>query len=118
VEYIRQVNVKEIDNDRFRELVAELDLERVMGESVVEGLAMTQAMMQDKEVGKSEWDELVEEEPVAVERVVELSTIGKGKWKVAPTRAKVYGVVEGPVSTLLKSSSTCANTNSYSATDA
>jgi hypothetical protein len=36
--------------------VSELDLERVMGESVVEGLAMTQ----DEEVRESEWDESVE----------------------------------------------------------
>jgi hypothetical protein len=42
-EYIRQVNVKEISEDQFWELVAELDLERAMGESVAEGLATTQA---------------------------------------------------------------------------
>jgi hypothetical protein len=110
-EYIRQVNVKEIDEDQFRELVAELDLGRAMGESMAEGLATTQATTQDEEVGESERDELAE-------RVIESSTIGKGKQKVAPARAKVYGAVEGPVSTLLKSSSICANTDSYSATDA
>jgi hypothetical protein len=41
-ELIRQVNAKEIDESQFWELVAELDLERVMGESVANGLAMTQ----------------------------------------------------------------------------
>jgi hypothetical protein len=117
-EYICQVNAKEINEDCFWELARELDLERAMGESIVEGLAMTQAMTQDKEVGESEWDESVEEEPEAEEKVVESSTISKGKQKAAPTRDKVYGAVEGPVSTLWKSSSTCANTNSYSATDA
>jgi hypothetical protein len=35
------VNAKEIDEDQFWELVGELDLERAIGESVVEGLAMT-----------------------------------------------------------------------------
>jgi hypothetical protein len=48
-EYIRQLNGKEINEDRFRELVGELDLERAMGESHVEGPAMTQ----DEEVGES-----------------------------------------------------------------
>jgi hypothetical protein len=43
-EYIWQMNVKEIDEDRFWELVGELDLERAMGESIVEGLATTQDM--------------------------------------------------------------------------
>jgi hypothetical protein len=100
-EYIQQVNMKEIDEDQFRKLVAELDLERVMGESVAEGPAMTQ----DEEVGESEWDKSVEEEPEAVEKIVKSSTVGKGKWKAAPTRSKVYVEVEGPVSTLLKSSS-------------
>jgi hypothetical protein len=38
-----------------------------------------------------------------VEKVIELSTIGKGKQKAAPARAKVYAEVEGPVSTVLKS---------------
>jgi hypothetical protein len=116
-EYIRQMNVKEIDEDRFWELVGELDLERAMGKSVVEGLATTQAMTQDEEVGESEWDKSAEEEPETVAKAIESSTIGKGKQKVAPTRAKVYGVVEGPVSNLPKSSSTCTNTNPYSAID-
>jgi hypothetical protein len=40
-EYIRQVNAKEIDEARFQELVGELDMERAMGESVVEGPATT-----------------------------------------------------------------------------
>jgi hypothetical protein len=56
-EYIRQLDVKEINEDRFWELVGELDLERAMGESVTEGPATTQAMTQDKEVGESERDE-------------------------------------------------------------
>jgi hypothetical protein len=94
--YIWQVDTKEIDEDWFWELVGELDLERAMGESIAEGLAMTQ----DKEVGESEWDESAVEEPEAAVIVVESSTVGKGKWKVAPTRAKVYGEVEGPVSSL------------------
>jgi hypothetical protein len=38
--------------------------------------------------------------PVVVEKAVELSTVGKGKQKVAPARAKVYAEVDGPVSTL------------------
>jgi hypothetical protein len=46
-EYIRQVDAKEIDDERFRELVGELDMERAMAESVVEG----PATMQDEEVG-------------------------------------------------------------------
>jgi hypothetical protein len=117
-EYIRQMNAKEINKDQFLELVGELDLERVMGESVVEGPATTQATTQDEETGESEQEESVEEEPVAAEKAVESSTVGKGKQKAAPARAKVYRAVEGLVSTLLKSSSTCANTNSYSATDA
>jgi hypothetical protein len=37
MEYIRQMNAKEIDEDRFRELVGELDLERAMGESIGAG---------------------------------------------------------------------------------
>jgi hypothetical protein len=40
-EYIRQVNMTEIDEDQCWELVAELYMERAMGESVAEGLAMT-----------------------------------------------------------------------------
>jgi hypothetical protein len=92
--YIRQVNTKEIDEDRFRELVAELDLERAMGESVAEGPAMTQVTTQDEEVRESEQEELAEEEPEAAERVVESSTGSKGKRKAAPARAKVYAEVE------------------------
>jgi hypothetical protein len=45
-EYIQQVNAKEIDEARFWEPVAELDIERAMQESIVEGPATTQ----DKEV--------------------------------------------------------------------
>jgi hypothetical protein len=64
--YIWQVNAKEIDEVWFRELVAELDLERVMGECVVEGPATTQATTQDEDIGESERDKLVgEEEPEA-----------------------------------------------------
>jgi hypothetical protein len=53
-ELIRQVDAKEIDDERFRELVNELDLERVMAESVAEGPATMQATTQDGEVGESE----------------------------------------------------------------
>jgi hypothetical protein len=88
--------------------VGELDLERAMGESIVEG----PAMMQDKRASGTSWEELA-----AAERVVESLTVGKGKRKAAPTRAKVYGAVEGPVSNLPKSLSTYANTNPYSATN-
>jgi hypothetical protein len=105
VQYIRQVNAKEIDKARFRGLVGELDLERAMGESVGEGSATTQAMTQNEEAGESERDELVEEEPEAAEKVVKSSTVSKRKQKAAPTRAKVYGEVDGPVSNLPKSSS-------------
>jgi hypothetical protein len=45
-EYIWQLNEKVIDAQRFRELI-ELDMERVMGESITEGLAT----MQDEEIG-------------------------------------------------------------------
>jgi hypothetical protein len=48
-EYIKQLDAKEIDEARFRELIGELDLERAMGESVAEGPATTQ----DEEVGES-----------------------------------------------------------------
>jgi hypothetical protein len=102
-EYIRQVNTKEIDEAQFQELVGELDLERVIGESVAEGPATMQAMTQDEEVGESERDE-------SAEKVIESSTVGKGKWKVVPARAKVYGEVDGPVSRLPKSTSICTNT--------
>jgi hypothetical protein len=94
------VEAKEIDDERFRELVNELDLERAMAESVAEGLATTQATTQDEEVGESEREESAEEEPAAVEIVAELSTVGKGKRKAAPARAKVYAAVDGPVSQL------------------
>jgi hypothetical protein len=67
VKLIKQVNAKEIDESWFWELVAELDLERAMGESVANGPATTQVTMQDEDVGKSEQDESVgEEEPEAV----------------------------------------------------
>jgi hypothetical protein len=116
-EYIRQVDTKEIDEEKFRELVNELDLERAMAESVAEGPAMTQATTQDEEVGESKQEESAEEEPAAATAVVESSTVGKGKRKVAPARAKVYAAVDGPVSCLFKSTSICANTYSYSVTD-
>jgi hypothetical protein len=76
-----------------------------MGESVAEAPAMTHAMTQDEEVGESERDESAEEEPEAAEKVIELLTVGKGKRKAVPTRAKVYGEMDGPVSNLPKSSS-------------
>jgi hypothetical protein len=60
----------------------------------------------------------VEEELEVAAKVLESSTVSKGKWKVAPTRAKVYGGVDGPVSCLLKLTSIRANTYSYSVTDA
>jgi hypothetical protein len=59
--------------------VLDLDLERAMGKSVAEGPAMMQATTQDEEVGESEWDESVEEEPESAAVAVESSTIGKGK---------------------------------------
>jgi hypothetical protein len=31
------MNMKEIDENKFRELIGELDLEKVMGESIAEG---------------------------------------------------------------------------------
>jgi hypothetical protein len=108
-EYIRQVNAKEIDEAWLQELVSELDLERALGESVAEGPATTQAMTQDEEVGESERDESVEEEP-------EAATVGKGKWKAVPARAKVYGEVDSLVSCLSNSMSICTNIYSYSAT--
>jgi hypothetical protein len=52
-----------------------------------------------------------------VDKVIESSTVGKGKQKVAPARAKVYAVVDGLVSVLLKLLSTCASTFAYSVTD-
>jgi hypothetical protein len=99
-EYIRQLDVKEIDEEHFRELTGELDLERAMAESVAEGLAMTQATTQDKDVGESEREESAEDELVAAEKVVELSTVRKGKRKVVPTRAKVYATMDEPVSSI------------------
>jgi hypothetical protein len=57
-------------------------------------------MTQDEEVGESEWEESAQEELEAAAVVVESLTIGKGKRKVAPTRAKVYVEVEGSVSNL------------------
>jgi hypothetical protein len=53
-EYIKQLDAKEIDEERFRELIGELYLERAMAESVAEGPATTQPTMQDEEVGESE----------------------------------------------------------------
>jgi hypothetical protein len=100
MEYIRQVDAKEIDEEKFWELVNKLDMERAMAESVAEGPATTQATTQDEEAGESEQEESAEEEPAAADLVVESSTVGKGKRKAAPARAKVYAAVEGPVSTL------------------
>jgi hypothetical protein len=100
MEYIRQVDAKEIDEEKFRELVNELDMERAMAESVADGPATTQATTQDEEAGESKREESAEEEPVAAEVVAESSTVGKGKRKAAPARAKVYAAVDGPVSTL------------------
>jgi hypothetical protein len=110
------MNVKEIDKGKFQELVNELDLERAMAESVTEGPATMQVMMQDEEAGESEREESAEEEPAVVEKAVESSTVSKGKQKAAPTRAEVYAEVDGPVSALLKSSSIYTNTFAYSAT--
>jgi hypothetical protein len=107
------VEAKEIDDEQFLNLVNEIDLERAMAESVAEGPATTQ----DGEVGESEWEESAEEEPAAVEILVESSTVGKRKWKAAPARAKVYAAVDGLVSRLSKSTSIHANKYSYSATD-
>jgi hypothetical protein len=80
-------------------LIGALDLERALGESVAEGPATTQ----DEEVGESERDKSAEEAPEAVEKGVESSTVGKGKQKVAPARAKVYAEMDELVSVLLKS---------------
>jgi hypothetical protein len=71
-----------------------------MAESVAEGPATTQATTQDEDIGESEREVSVEEELVAAENIIESSTIGKGKRKVAPARAKVYTEVDGPVSNL------------------
>jgi hypothetical protein len=99
VELIKQVNAKEIDKSQFWELVAELYLDRAMGESVANGPVMTQVTMQDKDVGESKQDESVgEEEPEAAVIAVESSTIDKWKQKVAPAKTKVFSEVHGPVS--------------------
>jgi hypothetical protein len=84
------MNKKEIDEDKFWELVGELYLERAMGESVAAGPVTMQATTQDEEVKESEREESAEEEPAVVEKGVESSTVGKGKRKAAPARAKVY----------------------------
>jgi hypothetical protein len=97
MEYIRQVDAKEMDEVKFRELVNELDMERSMAESIAEGPATTQ----DEEVGESEQEESAEEEPAAAEKGVESSTVGKGKWKVVPAIAKVYAAINEPVSDLI-----------------
>jgi hypothetical protein len=44
---------------------------------------------------------LAEEELVAVEKVVESSTVGKGKRKAAPARAKVYATMDELVSSVI-----------------
>jgi hypothetical protein len=111
-EYIQQLDAKLIDEEKFRELVNELDLERAMAESVTEG----PATMQDEEVGESEREESAEEELVAAEKGVELSTVSKEKRKVALAQVKVYAAVDEPVSDLPKSTSICANIFAYSAT--
>jgi hypothetical protein len=72
-------------------------MERAMAESVAEG----PVTMQDKEVRESEREESAEEEPAAVEKGVELSTVGKGKQKAAPARAKVYAAMDELVSDLI-----------------
>jgi hypothetical protein len=43
---------------------------------------------------------LAEEELAVAEKTVEWLTIGKGKRKAAPTRAKVYAEMDEPVSNL------------------
>jgi hypothetical protein len=76
-------------------------MERAMAESVAEGPATTQ----DEEVGESEREESVEEEPAVAEKGVESSIVGKGKRKrkrkAAPARAKVYMAMDEPVSDLI-----------------
>jgi hypothetical protein len=54
VEVIEQVNAKEIDKLQFWELIAELDLERAMGEIVAERPATMQVTTQNEDVGESE----------------------------------------------------------------
>jgi hypothetical protein len=102
-EYIRQLEAKGINEEKFRELIGELDMERAMAESVAEGPATTQATTQDEDIGESEREESAEEEPAAAEKAVESSTVGKGKKKAAPARAKVYAEVNELVSSI-----TCA----------
>jgi hypothetical protein len=77
-------------------------MERAMGESVAEGPSTMQATTQDEEIGESEREESAEEEPAAAEKAVELLTVGKGKQKAAPARAKVYVEMDGPVSSLIR----------------
>jgi hypothetical protein len=38
---------------------------------------------------------------VVAEKIVELSTIGKGKKKAVPARAQVYAAMDEPVSSIL-----------------
>jgi hypothetical protein len=78
-EYIWQLNEKVIDMQRFRELI-ELDMERVIGESIMEG----PATMQDEEIGESKREVLAEEELAAAVKAVKSSTIRKGKRKAGP----------------------------------
>jgi hypothetical protein len=99
--YLWQLDAKEINEEKFRDLIGELDLERAMAKSIMEGPATTQATTQDEEVGESEREESAEEEPAAAEKSVELSTVGKGKRKAAPTRAKVYAAMDEAVSSIL-----------------
>jgi hypothetical protein len=82
----------------------------------VEQEELEEMRRQDKrEQQEWEWAEL---EAELDEKQVEYIRQMNAKGKTAPTRAKVYGVVEGPVSLLVKSLSSCANTNTYSATNA
>jgi hypothetical protein len=74
-------------------------------------------MTQDEEAGESKQEESVEEEPAAAEKGIESSTVGKGKQKAAPARAKVYTAMDEPVSALLKSLLICTNTFAYSVTN-
>jgi hypothetical protein len=116
-EYIRQLGAKEIDEKEFRESINELDLERAMALSVAEGLATMQVTTQDEEVGESEREELAEEDLAAAEKAVESSTVGKGKRKAAPARAKVYATMDELVSSTTWRRLT-ALTHSYSVTNA
>jgi hypothetical protein len=72
----------------------------MMAESITEGPAMTQATTQDEEARESKREESVGEEPVVAEKGIKSSTVGKGKRKAAPTRAKVYAAVDSPMSIL------------------